>query len=101
MTTQTKVWTKEEIKDLIGKSNKMVSRSLVKLFEKQTEDEKSSEETKHHNGVGFNGTDGKFLSSLAKQVLQGRTLTEKQLTHARKKLIKYSGQLAKIANGEM
>jgi hypothetical protein len=97
----TKMWDKEEIKDLILKSNKMVQRSLVKLFEKQTEDEKMSEETKEHNGVGFNGVDSKFLTSLAKQVQQGRTLSEKQMTHARKKLVKYSGQLTKIANGEI
>ena len=101
MTTATKVWTKEEIKDLLERSNKMVHRSIVKIFEKQTADEKRSEATNHSNGVGFNSVDAHLLSSFAKQILKGYTLSEKQMYHARKKIMKYSGQLAKIANGAL
>jgi hypothetical protein len=99
MATATKVWTKEEIKDLLERSNKMVTRSIVKIFEKQTEDEKSSEATNHNNGVGFNGIDAPLLSSFAKQILKGYTLSDKQMVYARKKIIKYANQLTKIANG--
>ena len=99
MATATKVWTKEEIRDLLERSNKMVHRSIVKIFERQTEDEKSTEATNHNNGVGFNSVDAQLLSSFAKQILEGRSLSPKQLEWARKKLPKYSNQLAKIANG--
>lgn len=92
-------WTKEEILRLIETSDKMVERSLVKLYEKQTEDERNAEETRHHNGVGFSGFDAPFLTSLAKQIINGRQLTQKQLQSARKALRKYAGQLTKIANG--
>jgi hypothetical protein len=101
LTTATKVWTKEEIKDLLERSNKMVHRSIVKIFERQTEDEKSTEATNHNNGVGFNGIDAQLLSSFAKQILAGRTLSDKQLYYARKKIMKYAGQLARIANGQL
>lgn len=92
-------WKKEEIKALLEQSDKMVMRSIVKIFEKQTEDEQRSEQTTHHNGVGFNGVDGEFMSSLAKQIIERGTLTQKQLEYGRKKIKKYAGQLTKIANG--
>ena len=64
-----KIWKKEEIKDLLQKNDKAVMRGLVVIYSLQTEDEKKTEETSEHNGVGFSGVDAKFLSSLAKQVI--------------------------------
>lgn len=94
-------WTKERILELLETSDKMVHRSIVKIYEYQTADEQSTESTSHHNGVGFNGIDAPLLSSFAKQVLNGRTLSPKQMIYARKKIMKYSNQLAKIANGAL
>jgi len=100
MTTATRTWTKEEIEILLVKSDLMVGRSLAKLYERQTSDEKASESTVHLNGVGFNSVDSKLLSSLARWYLShGNTLTRKQMTLARKMIIKYAGQLAGVANG--
>lgn len=96
-----KIWTVEEIKGLLLKSNKMVEKSLVKLYALQTEDEKVSGRTVQSNGIGFNGVDSEILSSFAKQVMQGRTLSDKQIIIARKKIVKYSNQLTRIANTEM
>ena len=96
-----RVWTVEEIKDRLQNSDKMVSRSLIKIYEKQTEDERSAELTKYRNGMGFNAKDAKFGTSLAKVVERGGVLSERQIVCARKILIKYSGQLAKIANSEV
>jgi hypothetical protein len=93
-----KTWTVEEIKSLLLKSNKMVEKSLVKLYALQTEDEKVIGQTVQSNGVGFNGVDSNILSSFAKQVMQGRTLSDKQIIIARKKIVKYAKQLTKIAN---
>lgn len=101
MTTATKVWTKDEIKHLLETNDRMVMKSIVKIYEKQTEDEKLAETTAHHNGVGFNGVDAELLSSYAKQILKGYTLSAKQMIWARKKIMKYSGQLTKIANGQL
>jgi len=46
------------------------------------------------NGRGFNGVDATFGSSLAQQVLAGRTLTLKQLRAAQQMLKKYTNQLS-------
>jgi len=95
-----KEWTKDEIKHLLETNDKMVSRSLVKLYECQTDDERSDGETHEHNGVGFNGIDSPFLSNIAQRALTGMALSKKQLAAARKALMKYAGQLAGIANAE-
>ena len=94
-----KTWTKEEIKDLILKNDEMVKRSVIKLYERQTSYEQLVGETEEYNGVGFNGVDSEILSSFAKFIQKAGFLTPKQTTIARKKLVKYSNQLAKIANG--
>lgn len=99
MATATRVWTKDEIKHLLETNDKMVLKSIVKIFEKQTEDEKVAEVTNHQNGVGFNGVDAELLSSFAKQILKYGRLSDKQMVYARKKIMKYSSQLTKIANG--
>jgi hypothetical protein len=85
-----------DIKTMLGSDAKWATRAIVRLFELQTADEQMAEVTAVHNGQGFNGTDAKILSSFAKQVLAGRTLSPKQLNIAFKKLPKYAGQLMKV-----
>ena len=89
--------TKEEIKSKVSTDARWATRAIVVLFERQTESEKMAEMTSERNYVGFNGCDAEILSSFAKQVLNGKTLSVKQLAIAFKKLPKYSGQLLKIA----
>lgn len=98
--TARKKWTKEMAKELLQNDPKAVIRGIVAIYRYQTADEQMSKATFHHNGVGFNGTDDRFLSSLAQQLLDGRTLSEKQFLAGKKAMQKYAGQLARIANGE-
>lgn len=93
-----KTWTEEEIKFLIQTNDKVLYGALKKLYEKQTADEQSSGETKHHNGVGFNGADSRFLSSVSEFLIKNGFLTYKQKIVVRKKLVKYNKQLTRIAN---
>jgi hypothetical protein len=51
--------------------------------------------------VGFNGFDAEFGTSLAKRLLSGYLLSDKQKVAGRKMIIKYLGQLLKIANKEL
>lgn len=88
----------EQIKDLLKNNDKAVERAIVAIFNRQTESEKTTESTVEKNGVGFNGFDAKFFSSLAQQIQSGRTLSAKQISFARKGILKYSKQLASIAN---
>lgn len=73
-------------------------KALLWMYDFQTDDEKHSERTKQLNGVGFNGVDGEILTSFAKQVIDRNFLSPKQMEILRKKMPKYAGQMAAIAN---
>lgn len=91
-------YTKEDMKMLLESRNDAVTRAIVVLYTYQTKAEQQTGETIQYNRVGFNGTDGGILSSFAEQLNKGRKLSEKQMTIAKKKILKYAGQLAKISN---
>ena len=93
-----KVWTKEEIKGLLETNDGFVARSVVKIWERQTTSEKTSQSTDVNNGVGFNGLDAKILSSFAEYFITHGRLSAKQIALARKKIMKYAKQLTSIAN---
>ena len=93
-----KVWTEDEIRDMIQTNDKVLYGALKKIYGEQTADEQRAGETKHHNGVGFNGPDSKFMSSICEQLIRRGWLSDKQKYYARKKLIKYNKQLTRLAN---
>lgn len=100
------MYTKEMIKDKLLADPKWLGRAILAIYAKQTEAEQASEATFKHNNVGFNGGDAPLMSSFAKQIQKKmsygvpteRALSEKQIFIARKRMVKYAGQLAKIAN---
>lgn len=88
----TTTWTKDLIRERLQTSADMVARSVHALWRAgQTEEEKQGRGTLFDNGVGFTGADAHFLSSLAEQVDQGRTLTPGQVAAARRAMMKYAG----------
>lgn len=93
-----RVWTEEEIKVLVQTNDKVLYGALKKLYAEQTADEQSVGQTRHNNGVGFNGADSKFLSSVSEFLLKRGYLTDKQKFVVRKKLVKYNKQLTRLAN---
>lgn len=93
-----RVYTKDGIKALLTANDKAVERAVLAIYARQTASEQATDQTSEHNGIGFNGIDAELLSSFAKQLQQGRTLSAKQMEYARKKITKYAGQLAQIAN---
>jgi len=95
-----KTWEKEEIRTMLETRDVAVRKGLVSILKFQTRQETDTEETIEDNGVGFNGADAPFLTSLAKQVAAGRPLSTKQMTFGRRSMLKYAGQLARIANGK-
>jgi hypothetical protein len=94
----TRIWTEEEIGNLIQTNDRVLYNGLKKLYECQTVDEQRTESTNHHNGRGFNSADAKFLTSVAKYLLRYGYLSEKQKYVTRKRLVKYTRQLTRIAN---
>ena len=98
-----KVWTVEEIRSkLVSGDRVWVERAVKAIYTlNQTSDEKAIQDTKHRNGIGFNGSDAFILSSFAQQIIKGRHLSVKQFAIAHKKIVKYAKQLTKIANKEV
>ena len=92
--------TKEYVKEMVATDYEWTRRAILALYEFQTEEEKAVGEAKQTNARGFNKFDAEFLSSLAKWILADRMLSTKQLKAARKALVKYSGQLVKIAEAK-
>lgn len=93
-------YTKEVIHEKLANSPKFVEWALLTLYANQTADEQNAKTTEHHNGVGFNGTDAKFLSDVAEQVQRktgklpvGQRMSVKQSAAVGKCLRKYWGQL--------
>lgn len=95
-----KVWTVEEITKLLQTNDEMLYRSMKKLYQLQTADEKLMKSTHETNGVGFNKIDAEFMTSLCEFLMWRGFLTDKQKLIARKRIMKYAKQLTKIANAQ-
>lgn len=94
-------WTKAQIVALLDSNDKAVARALVRLYQYQTQDEQSTLETKHTNGVGFNSADARTLTDIAQKCQRfGGTLTPRQTALVRRRIRKYAGQLVAIANAQ-
>lgn len=74
-------------------------RGLIAIWNKQTADEKATKDTRHHNGVGFTGSDAEFFTKMAERAAGNMGLSYKQLACVQRGMKKYAGQLRKIADG--
>ena len=93
-----KIWTIEEMKNLIANNDTVLYKSLIVLYNGQTADEQRDGSTRYTNGIGFNGVDAPILTSFAEFLKKTKFLTAKQKIIARKKLPKYAKQLVRVAN---
>lgn len=102
-----KQWTREEIWSNIQKYDKWLVRSIIALYELQTETEKRTKRTINRNNVGFNATDDDFLTSLAESAIKWEkkngelSLSPGQKEAARPLMKKYCAQLSDIANDDL
>lgn len=90
------LYTKEFIQEKLATDVRWLTRGILAIYERQTQDEQKTESTNHTNYRGFTGADAKFLTSLAKYILASKTLSQKQLYCAKKRMNKYAGQLLKV-----
>lgn len=93
-----RTWSEDEIKNLVQTNDKVLYGALRKLYDCQTDDEKSDGITKVINHEGFNGVDAPILTSFYEFLNKTGFLTPKQKIVARKKLVKYNKQLTRLAN---
>lgn len=99
-------WTRDEIDQLLMTKTSAVERGIVKLFQLQTNDEQSSFETKHNNGVGFSGYSARSGTFFAKAILnsdkpEGQRLWGRGLEECRAICLRHSRQLVEVANGNL
>jgi hypothetical protein len=81
----------------LTRNNAWIERALIVLHDRQTDDEKYVQHTRHDNQKGFNKPDATTLSTLAEIVKAGCPLTTDQYAEAAIRLRKYTKQLARIA----
>lgn len=80
-----KVYTHDDIVQLLATNDKAVARALVVLTERQTADEQRAEETKYHNGEGFRPCHARMGTSMANFYSKRGYLSPKQLAYWRTK----------------
>lgn len=95
--SKTKKERKEKVLNLLLSSNRAVIRGVIAIYKRQTDDEKNSDATKHSNNMGFCANDASIMSLYAKQILEYGGLSDLQLKEARRRIIRYTRQLAEIA----
>ena len=101
--------TRESIQAMLNNPNpvyvqNVIGRALVAIFERQTQDERNSNDTKIDNMIGFSGADAKSGSLTAKSFLKNKRLEQWQLDKWLKpqkngfaRITKYHKQLNEIA----
>lgn len=86
-----------KVKDLLAKNDKAVVRAVVAIYRRQTLDEQVSQLTKESNYQGFCANDATIMTMYAQQILKYGGLSQQQLKIARDRMMRYSRQLAEIA----
>ena len=104
-----KVVTRDSLRTMLENPNRkyvetVVGRGLRALLDRQTEDERRSNDTRVWNGVGFSGADARSGSLTAKSWMKNKSLLDWQLAKWTKpgkngypRLCKYAKQLNEIA----
>jgi hypothetical protein len=92
-TTVVQGFNRQAIQGLLLTNDRALERAIFRVYQNQTANEQRTEQTTESNGVGFSGIDAEILTSFAKQLIRGRTLSPKQLIIARLKMPKYWKQL--------
>jgi hypothetical protein len=91
-------WNRDSIAKLLHTSDRAVERAIVAIYDRQTQDEKATSDTKHTNHRGFRSNHASKGSYYARWVNSGRRLSGFHLENARKIALHYTRQLAEIAD---
>ena len=75
---------------------------LLIVFNNQRDDEIAANSTHHKNHIGFNKSDAKVLSQIAKDKLDGKDLSDVQVAEVNRRMPKYAWQIVtcKISCGQ-
>lgn len=99
-TIDAKHWTRERIEDGLRTDDNWLIRGLLALYDRQTITEQGMEKTEEKNFRGFSAADAPKLTGIAKFYLRQKFISSKQKNLVRTRIMKYSAQLAQIANAK-
>jgi len=90
------IWTRSALIELMSRNEEALIRAMLRIYDKQTEDEKDYEDTKEWNSVGFSGVHGNIMTKFSKFYQERKYLTLKQKEVIKKIMPKYAGQLLRL-----
>ena len=90
----------EFVKNKLSTNSKWALHALMKIFDRQTEDEQRTNSTHLHNNIGFTGCDAEILSSFAKQYQRKGFLSDKQMKLLYRKISKYHRQVIELSDAK-
>lgn len=92
------MYTKNDIKIMLATNPKAVVRGVLAIYNNQLPEEQYNGRTIALNGVGFNGADSRPMSRYAEIIRRDGKLAGGQFLDAKRRIMKYAGQLVTIAN---
>lgn len=98
--TNQKQW-KTYLQNLIKTNDKALLKSIVLIYDNQTEDEKEIGSSVEDNRIGFSKWDAEEMSFIAKRIKNGEALNQNMIVHARHIMPKYWKQLMKISKNNL
>ena len=94
-------YNKEDIANMLIDNDYAIFKGFLRIYSLQTRGEKSFVGTTEDNGVGFTGVDGEIFTSIGNFYTRFGFITDKQFAIIKRRIKKYIGQLAKVANGKI
>ena len=94
--TNQKQW-ESYLKNLIKTNDKALFKSIVCIYNNQTDEEKNKGESIEDNCIGFSKIDAYEMGQIAKIIKNGKSLTKGEVAKSRNKMQKYWKQLMIIS----
>lgn len=84
------------LKDLLWYNDNTLLKSILMIYDRQTEEEKRQGASIDNNNVGFTKVDAKEMGRIARKIKNGQQLTYAEMGMARRKMQKYWKQLMEL-----
>jgi hypothetical protein len=94
------IFSETYFRNMLATNQDWLERAVLAIDERQTFDERQSQETKHRNAQGWNSADARYGGYLARYIRNGNRLSGSHVEKARRIIRKYAGQLVRIARAK-
>lgn len=97
MSCKTQEEWKAYLQNLVKTNDKALLRSILVIYNSQTDEEQVTGESTEENDVGFTKWDAKEMTAIAKKIQRHEALTKGELAKSRNKMCKYWKQLMVVS----